>query len=189
MAWTARLSLAVSVIFLLAFASACNSNHPSAPSPAPPAAGRELATFGELVGTNWTGTARFGTADGVVDTADASLLFVWGSVCDVYGWCQQGYNEYGWGTTKGIRTRIRGSQLSAGYWRTLDVGETLWQNGGTVEGTGNWQTARLSGDGQRLVIESSDFRWQGRHGVTFELTRAPWPPDFPCPSLVSCRYE
>ena len=67
------------------------------------------------------------------------------------------------------------------YNRHLNVGEN------PTLGAGNWETARVEGDLQRLVIVSSDFSWGIRRGVTYELTRAPWPPDVACPSFRNCR--
>lgn len=177
-------TLAPSLLLLLVLTAASCDSSPTRPSPAP--AWRELDTFGLLVGTNWTGTATSDTTGGGRVTAPVSLLFLWSGVCDVPGWCAEGYTPFGWGTTDGVRTRIRGSQTGSGYWRSLDVGSKLQSSLGEAEGSGSWERARLSGDSQRLEIVSSDFAWRDRRGVTYELTRAPWPSDFPCPPLVSC---
>lgn len=177
-----RAACVAAALLAIALAAACGSS-PVNPSPAPSPEWREIETFGEFVGTNWTGTARFDTGGA---SAPASFLFLWGGVCDIPGWCAQGYHPLAWGTTGGVRTRIFGYQLQSGYWRALDVGEQVQGYGGTPEGSGHWDAARVSGDGQRLVIVSSDFSWGQRRGVTYDLAPAPWPASFPCPNLVSC---
>lgn len=179
----ARLVAASLSLLVVLTAASCGSS-PARPSPQP--AWRDLDTFGILVGTNWTGTATSTTTEGERVTVPVSLLFLWGSVCDIPDWCAQGYNPYGWGSTGGVRTRIRGSQTGSGYWRSLDVGDALQAFLGEADGSGEWERARLSGDSQQLEIVSSDFAWRDRRGLTYELTRAPWPEGFPCPQLVSC---
>ncbi len=175
--------IVASLVLLLVMAAVSCDSSPIRPSPTP--AWRDLDTFGILVGTNWTGTATSTTTTGGRVTVPVSLLFLWSGVCDVPGWCAEGYHPFGWGTTDGVRTRIRGAQTGTGYWRSLDVGNKLQSILGDAEGSGHWERARLSGDSQRLEVVSSDFEWREWRGVTYELTRAPWP-DFPCPQLVSC---
>lgn len=177
-----RAACAAALLCAAALVAACGSS-PTTPTPAPASGWREIETFGELVGTSWTGTARFDTGG---PPAPAALLFLWGGVCDIPDWCAQGYNPFAWGTTGGVRTRVFGYQLQSGYWRALDVGEHVQHIGGAAEGSGHWEVARVSGDGQHLVIVASDFSWGQRRGVTYELAPAPWPAGFPCPNLVSC---
>jgi hypothetical protein len=174
-------------VLLALVAAACGSN-PAQPT-APLTGERELDTFGELIGTNWNGTARFTTDAGEVVSSDASLRFDWGSVCEIPGWCEEGYRAHGWGTTDGMRTRILGYEWRGAFVRRLDLGESLLVVGGTPIASGHWETARVSGRRERLVILSSDLAWGRRRGVTYELTRAPWPSDVPCPRLVSCAFD
>jgi len=184
-----RRSLAAcSVIILAAMVGASCQSSPAQPTTASPAEWNDLTQFEEIVGTNWAGTARFTTTEGAAATSVVSIHFIWNNVCDIrdqygYVWCAQGSNPFGWGTTDGLTTRIRGYQSASVvgiYYRSLNIGEN------PTLGSGNWDTARLSGDRQRLVIVSSDFSWDQRHGVTFELTRAPWPTDVVCPSFRTC---
>jgi hypothetical protein len=183
-----RSPAACSVIILAAMVDVSCHSSPTQPSTTPTAEWRDLTHFEEIVGTNWMGTARFTTIEGAAATSDVSIYFVWNNVCDIrdqYGavWCSQGYNPFGWGTVDGLTIRIRGyesASVKGSYNRYLNIGED------PTLGSGNWNTARVSGDRQRLVIASSDFSWDQRRGVRFDLTRVPWPSDVACPSFRSC---
>jgi len=184
-----RRSLAACPVIVLAamVGVSCHSS-PTQPTTAAAAEWSDLSHFEEIVGTNWTGTARFTTIQGAAATSVVSIYFIWDGVCDVrdqygYVWCAQGYNPFGRGTTDALTTRIRGYRslsVDGSYTRFLNIGEN------PTLGSGNWDTARLSGDRQRLVIVSSDFSWDQRHGVTFELRRARWPSEIACPSFRTC---
>ena len=164
------------------------SCHSSPTQPTTAAEWSDLSHFEENVGTKRTGTARFTTIQGAAATSVVSIYFIWDGVCDVrdqygYVWCAPGYNPFGWGTTDALTTRIRGYRslsVDGSYTRFLNIGEN------PTLGSGNWDTARLSGDRQRLVIVSSDFSWDQRHGVTFELRRAPWPSEITFPRFRAC---
>jgi hypothetical protein len=174
--------LAAGVMLTVLAAGACSSTtSPAQPTAA--TAGR-LDQFGPLVGTNWTGTASFG-ASGGASAVQVSLIFMWGGVCNNPPWCETGYNPYGLGTVDAVRTRILGSPdwVAVGQFRReIYVGEN------PVLGTGHWDSVTLSTDRRRLVITSSDFEWGQRRGVTFELTRAPWPAGLLCPDFVPCNF-
>jgi len=188
-----RLMAVRSVVILLAVvAASCHSN-PAQPTPAPtpPALKGDLEHFEPLVGTSWTGVARFTTVGGGSATSPASLVFLWRGICDIRDqyfqtWCSQGYGPFGWGTTGAVATNIIGS-LDANLsgvsvqTRTVIIGE------GPAGGAGHWDSARVGDDGRTLVIVSSDFSWGPRRGVTFELSRAPWPPDVNCPAFRTCQ--
>lgn len=182
--------LVSALVLAAAFCASCGSN-PAQPTGTPSSTTwTDLAHFEEIVGTNWTGTATFTASDGAKTTSAVSICFIWGGVCDIrdndgYVWCAYGSSPFGWGTTDGLATRIRGYPKTFGpdYVRSLDIGEN------PILGSGNWDTARVSGDRRRLVIVSSDFSWSDRRGVTFDLTRAPWPSDVLCPSFRSCTSQ
>jgi hypothetical protein len=174
---TARAASGLLLLLLAVGGCSCNAT-PTQPTPVVQAG--QLLHFEQLVGTNWTGTATFGSGNDALPVRNTA--FLWSSVCDIQGWCAAGYNAYGWGTLNDLRVRILGynDDVSSGVFRReLYVGEP-------TQGAGRWDSAVLSADRQRLVITSSDFVWDQRRGVTLTLTRVPWPPDLACPAFRTC---
>jgi hypothetical protein len=159
-------------------------NSPASPTPAPVAGWKNLLHFEELVGTAWTGTVRFASTEAASASAPVELVFLWLSVVEQpYGGVMIGYSPYGWGTVDGLPTRVRGYNAintTNGYNRHISVGDS------PVLGAGQWTSARVTGDLQRLEVVSPDFTWEGRRGATFVLTRTPWPADVTCPSFRNC---
>lgn len=171
------------VLAVLLSAASCSPG-PTQPTSSPASAPKNLEHFEELVGTNWVGTARFTSSDGSVTTQPTSMAFLWRSVCDIPGWCAQGYSPFGSGTIDGLRLVVMGYppfSVEGAYRRDIQVGDQ------PRLGSGRWQTAQLSADQRRLVISSTDFSWDQRRGVTFDLSRAPWPADINCPPLRTCQ--
>ncbi len=167
-------------LWLLALVAGGCSSAPTPTAPAPAGSTKALEHFEELVGTSWIGTATYTAGGG--QPSRVSVAFLWGGVCDVQGWCADGYNSYAWGTVDDIRARILGynDSFTAGMFRReLYVGDP-------PVGTGHWDASVLSTDRQSLVIRSSDFAWGQRRGVTIELTRTPWPADLECPRFRNC---
>jgi hypothetical protein len=174
----------LAVLLAVASLSCGTGTSPTQPTQTAPGVPLSLAHFEELVGTAWTGTATFATTDGSSAVSHVEMAFLWLGVIDMPYWgVAQGYNSFGWGTIDDLRTRLRGynAMFKEGvYNRNIDVGEN------PVRGTGTWQTASLAADRQRLRITSSDFVWNGRRAVTFELVRTPWPSDVNCPAFRTC---
>ena len=57
----------------------CHSS-PTQPTTAAAAEWSDLSHFEEIVGTNWTGTARFTTIQGAAATSVVSIYFIWDGV-------------------------------------------------------------------------------------------------------------
>jgi hypothetical protein len=176
-----RFAAAGGSLALVLIVAGCSSNsNPTRPTPAP--AAESLVHFEPLVGTNWVGTATYGSGG---PASRVSIAFIWGGSCNNPPWCFAGYNPYGWGTVDDVRTRILGynDDFTLGlYRRELYVGQP-------TQSTGRWDSAVLSGDRQHLVITSPDFTWGERRGVRIELSRAPWPDGFDCPEFRNCSLQ